>query len=244
MLRQSEAITPENRIQSFRESSLEMNGVEEKITSLKELLVQTNRGGGLFGLTGGMQAVTLWGIVLIVLAGFTFLIVYLNALRSEARLKKSEEKAIVADALEKHDQLYHPAPKYRHREVTHHRGQKIARIASLVLLVSGFGSVAGSLAIKTVQSRPVALVSPSPDAVVLGTTSDDKLPREVPLLIPNSGSVPVRHSPSITAAEIMSLKDINKVFVFRLIDNWALVGLSAQDSDKGWWINTEYLELE
>jgi len=143
-----------------------------------------------------------------------------------------------------HDTIYHPALKYRHRETKRHPIHRAARIASIVLLVSGFGSIAASLTLKAAQSRPVALVSPSPDAVVLGTTSDDKYPIETYLKLPDSGKVPVRSAPAITAPEIMSLIDVDKVYVFRLIDGWAQIGLSDKDSDKAWWVNKQYLKLK
>jgi hypothetical protein len=244
MLRQKQAVTPEGRIQTYRESALDMNGVEQKITSLKELVVRSNTAGGFLGSIGGLGSVTLWGIVLIFITGFAFLIIYLNALRTDVRLKKNEANETLTNPIEEHDTLYHPLPKHRHRESRRHPGHKIARIASIALLVSGLGSVGASVAIKASQGRPVTLVSPSADAVVLGTSYDDKLPQEVRLRMPDSGKIPVRSAPSITSSEIMSLYDVKKVFVFRLIDNWAEIGLFDKDVDKGWWINTQYLELK
>jgi len=244
LLRQTQAVTPENRIRTYRESLLEMNGIEEKITSLKELVIRSGTSGGAFGFLGGMQTITIWGIILIVIAGFAFLTIYLNALRSENKINKAEQKEVAENAPVEHDTIYHPALKYRHRETKRHPIHRAARIASIVLLVSGFGSIAASLTLKAAQSRPVALVSPSPDAVVLGTTSDDKYPIETYLKLPDSGKVPVRSAPAITAPEIMSLIDVDKVYVFRLIDGWAQIGLSDKDSDKAWWVNKQYLKLK
>lgn len=244
LLRQNQAVSPENRIQTYRESLLEMNGIEQKIISLKELVVRSGTNSGVFGFFGEIQTITLWGIILIVVAGFAFLTIYLSALRSESKLKKAEQTEVVESALEQHDALYHPTLKYRHRETKHHPLHRVARIASIVLLVSGFGSIAASMTIKAAQGRPITLVSPSPNAVVLGTASDDKYPIETHLKLPDSGKVPVRSAPAITAPEIMSLIDVDKVYVFRIIDGWAQVGLSNKDSDKIWWVNMQYLKLK
>jgi len=244
LLRQNQAVSPENRIQTYRESLLEMNGIEQKIISLKELVVKSGTNSGVFGFFGGVQTITLWGIILIVVAGFAFLTIYLSALRSESKLKKAEQTEVVESALEQHDALYHPTLKYRHRETKHHPLHRVARIASIVLLVSGFGSIAASMTIKAAQGRPITLISPSPNAVVLGTASDDKYPIETHLKLPDSGKVPVRSAPAITAPEIMSLIDVDKVYVFRIIDGWAQVGLSDKDSDKIWWVNMQYLKLK
>lgn len=242
MLRQEQAVTPENRIQTYRESALEMNGIEDKITSLKELVIQSKTtGGGILGSLGNIQSVTLWGIVLVIIAGFAFLFFYFNALRADAKLKREEQKNMVEDALEEHDAIYHPTPKYRHREDRHHKIGHIARIASIALLTGGLSSIGASFAIKASQGHQVALVSPAADAQVLGTSSDNTFPYETSLKLPDSGSVPVRNAPTITGQELLSLKDVEKVYVFKIIDEWAQIGLSDKDSDKGWWVNTQYL---
>jgi hypothetical protein len=243
MLRQAQAITPENRIRTYRESQLEMNGIEQKITSIKELALSGSMGGFL-GTLGGVQAITLWGIILIVVAGVAFLVIYLNALRSDALLTKDKQKDIVVDALEEHDAQYHPAPKYRHREPKTHLGHRIARIASIALLTGGLSSIGASYTIRGYQSRPTALVSPSPDAVVLGTSSDIKYPYESKLIAIGEDKVPVRSAASLSSPEILSLSTDQKVFVFKIVDNWAQIGLFEKDQEKGWWINTQYLELK
>lgn len=244
LLRQSQALTPENRIRTYRESALKINEVEQKIISLKELSIRSRSTGSFLNLFDSVQAITLWGIILITIAGFAFLALYLNAVRSEAHLKKIEVKEGDSDADKQYENIYHPTPKYRHRETRRHPAHKIARIASIVLLVSGVSSVGVSATIKATQGRPTALVSPSPNAVVLGTTSDDKLPKEVLLKIPGSGKIPVRSFPSITSSEIMSLNDVKKVFVFRQVDHWAEIGLTDKDIDSGWWVNQQYLDLK
>lgn len=245
MLRQQQAITPENRIRTYRESSLEVNGIEEKINSLKELALQANGSGSIFGFAKGIQPITLWGIVLIIIAGFAFLTMYLNALRSETHLaKKGESKTDNENtAFEEHHQIYHPTPKYRHKETHHHRGQRIARIASIILLTGGLSSLGSSLAIKASKTTTnTSLTSSSTETTkVLGTTVDIKYPYQTKLKMSESGKVPVRNSPSITSREIMSLSDEQNVYVFRISDNWAQIGLSDKDLDKGWWLNTQYL---
>jgi hypothetical protein len=245
MLRQAQAVTPENRIRTYRESALDMNGIEQKIISLKELAVRSSSTGGFFGSIGGVQNISIWGIVLIIIAGFAFITVYVNALRADSRSKREREKnETVTGTLKEEDGVYHPTSKHRHRETPRRIGHRVARIASIVLLVSGVGSVGASISIKAAQDRPVALVSPSPDAVVLGTTSDNSFPIETHLKLPDSGKVPVRSAPAITASEIMSLMGVDKIYVFRLIDGWAQIGLSDKDSDQDWWVNQQYLDLK
>lgn len=243
MLHQEQAITPENRIRTYRESSLEMNGIEEKIISLKELVLQSNNSGNIFG--SNLTPVTLWGIVLIIIAGFAFLNIYLNTLKSEILLKNKEGivESQEISSTEEHNQIYHPTPKYRHRETPHHRGHKIARIASIVMLTGSLSSLGASFAIKT--SKNNAFIASSNANQILGATSDVKYPYQAKLITPDSGNnVPVRNAPSLSSQEVMSLSENQKVFVFRVIDAWAQIGLSDKDLDKGWWIHSQYLEAQ
>lgn len=242
MLRQGEAITPENRIRTYRESALEMNGVEQKINSLKELTLTSGTTVNFFGSFGGIQAITLWGIILIAITGFIFLIIYLNALRTDSHLtieekdNKSEDKG----------NLYHPTFKYRHREIKPHPSHRIVRIASVVLITSSIGSLGASAVIKPFQDHSQVLISPIPGATVLGTTAEKQLkyPYQSKLIISGTGKIPVRNAPSLSSPEILSLSPEQNVYVFKTVDSWAQIGLFDKDQDKGWWINTQYLEIK
>jgi hypothetical protein len=220
-----------------------MNGIEDKITSLKELLLEQDQKKNIFGFAGGIQSITIWGIILVVISCIAFLYIYFSALRSEIKIKKVEQAVTKTETeLRDHDALYHPTPKYRHKETPLHKGHKIARIASIVLLLSGVGSVLTSLTIKASRNNPVALVSPSPDAAVLGTTTSEKVyPYQAALELPTTKSIPVRSRPSITAPELFTLKENQTVFVFRSLDGWVQIGLTDKDSGKNWWINASFL---
>jgi hypothetical protein len=245
LLRQEQAVTPENRIQVYRESSLEMNGIEDKIISLKELLIQTGNVRGPFGLPGSIQPITLWGIVLIIIAGFAFLSMYFNALRTESQLKKAAQKDETKNPLDEYNSIYHPSPiKYHHRETHHPKARRAARIISIALLTAGISSLGASASIKASRVNSVALISPIPDATVLGTTSETKYPYETKLQFPDSNKIPVRSAPSITSSEIMSLKDVKTVYVYKIVDDWAQIGLFDKDVDKNWWLNTQYIVLK
>jgi len=241
MIRQNQAVTPENRIRTYRESSLEMNGVEEKIYSLKELLVQSGNKANLVNFLNNIEPFSLWGIVAIVIASFAFLIFYLNALRSEAHFVEVVEKE--ANEIEKHRELYHPNPNYRHRENNHHKLKHIAKIAVIALLTSSISSLGASLAIKTSKNYALASNTNSETATkVLGTSTEKTYPYMTNIKLPNSGAVPVRTGPSLSMPEIKSIKTVESIFVFRKSNGWSQIGLTHTDQDKGWWINNQYLE--
>lgn len=82
--RQSSAQTPESRIRAYRENQIEFAGAKQKLDQLKTILADSGSTNSIFGFVGGIQSVALWGIVIIVIAGFVFLSIYLKILRKEA----------------------------------------------------------------------------------------------------------------------------------------------------------------
>lgn len=90
---QSAAVTPEAKIRAFREAQIELNSVYEKIERLKDLVTQAGQAGALFGFVGGVQAIAVWGLIIIMAAGFVFLALYMKVLRGH------EEKGHKAGSL-------------------------------------------------------------------------------------------------------------------------------------------------
>ncbi len=224
MLRQKEVVTPENRIRAYRESNVEMVGATEKMNSLKGLTVAAGTQHGLFGIFGGVQAFTLWGIVIIIVAGFMFLGYYMRALRNEL--------VVGAKAYATHLENAHLGRNYRHRhrEVGNQAVKRIITILVVTSLAAGGGSLGTSILFKTIKKTPPA---------VLGTSKiiEEKLPREVSLKIPASGKIAIRMSPSTTSPEVNSIKSDQSVFIFKHFDGWVKIGLNQTDSAKDWWIN-------
>jgi len=85
---QSAAVTPEAKIRAFREAKIELNSVFEKIDGLKDLVTQAGQAGALFGFVGGVQAIAVWGLIIIMAAGFVFLALYMKVLRGHEEKEK------------------------------------------------------------------------------------------------------------------------------------------------------------
>jgi len=92
---QKAAVTPEAKIRAFREAQIELNSVYDKIEKLKDLVTQAGQAGALFGFVGGVQAIAVWGLIIIMAAGFVFLALYMKVLRGH------EEKGQKADKSKK-----------------------------------------------------------------------------------------------------------------------------------------------
>jgi len=88
---QKEAVTPQGRIRAFREAKGEMEAVKNKMETLKTLVASAGSMGTMFGFIGGVQTLGVWGMIIIFIAGFVFLALYLRqiSLPSEEKLKLS-----------------------------------------------------------------------------------------------------------------------------------------------------------
>lgn len=83
--------TPEMKIRAYREAILEMDAAKEKLENLKTLASSAGSLGSVFGFVGGVQAVAVWGLIIILVAGFVFLLIYLRTI-SGSTLKRNEQK--------------------------------------------------------------------------------------------------------------------------------------------------------
>jgi hypothetical protein len=77
---QTNAITPLDRISTYRSNLVEMDTILQKMLELKNLSNLSQSTNSLTGFVGGIQAVSVWGIILIVIAGFVFLTIYMKKL--------------------------------------------------------------------------------------------------------------------------------------------------------------------
>ena len=77
---QEAAYTPEEQIRAYREAQIEMAAVDQKMSKLEDLVVQAGSAGSLLGFVGGAQAIAVWGLIIILIAGFVFLAVYMRTI--------------------------------------------------------------------------------------------------------------------------------------------------------------------
>lgn len=90
---QKEAQIPEARIKAYREALVHVNKAKGLIEDIKTLGASASSAGSLFGFVGGVQTIAVWGMVLILVAGFVFLGLYMRLLLVGQSKKDSGEKA-------------------------------------------------------------------------------------------------------------------------------------------------------
>lgn len=229
--RQDQAVTPENRIKTYRESSIEMNGIEEKINSLREMIVLTQNAGFSANIFN-MRSLNLWGIILILIVCGIFLTIYNQAIKDyfihqESKdLEYDEQKSnsISAQIVQRN---------HRHKDKPQHKIQRIAKIASIVLLISGASSI-GFAGIYKAQSQSE---NKSYEIQSQG--------RQFPYMTKTKSSdtpIPVRSSAVITATKIATLKGEEDIRIYKLMNGWAQISTKDQQGEQSQWIRTAYLE--
>ena len=77
---QKEATTPQARIRAYREGVAEIKLVQGKLETLKTLVASAGSMGTMFGFIGGVQTLGVWGLIIVLIAGFVFLGIYTRRL--------------------------------------------------------------------------------------------------------------------------------------------------------------------
>lgn len=176
LLRQKQAVTPESRIKTYRESRLEMVGISQKIDALKLLTAQASATGSIFGFVGGVQAVAVWGLIIILIAGFVFLTLYMRTLRLEHLALHSDKLASANSPISiKYIPPHPPLVPHRHLTRPHRTLHHLTVFFAVTLLAGGFSSYAGSIIIKRAR-QPQVLLSPLSTNInfqILGVTTED-----------------------------------------------------------------------
>jgi hypothetical protein len=89
---QKKAVTPEQRIRAYREALIEKNAVDEKIAKLQDLVSLAGSAGTLFGFVGSVNALAVWGLIIIMITGFVFLVLYMRKMTGIGKVTKSDKK--------------------------------------------------------------------------------------------------------------------------------------------------------
>ncbi len=178
-LKQNTTALPEERIQNFRESSVELESINKKMDDLKNILSSAGSIGTLSGFIGGVQAVGVWGIIVIIIAGFVFMTLYFRSLTKKSRpsqvSKKSTSPFVKPISQESSSQPVHP-------KTSHHLPRHTGLVAAFIFSV---GLTTAGTAYYMSSTRP-APSSPTPvdKPMVLSATDEKKLvPTQVPEII-------------------------------------------------------------
>jgi hypothetical protein len=97
---QKGVVTPEQKIRAYREAMIEKDAVDEKLSKLQDLVTLAGSTSTLFGFVGSTQALAVWGLIIVMISGFVFLVIYMK------KMHASDEKNVKKD--KKQDKKPHP----------------------------------------------------------------------------------------------------------------------------------------
>lgn len=137
---QKRATTPDDKIKTFRESKIEYQKVLEKMEKFKDLVSQASSANALVGFVGGSQAIAVWGIIIIMVAGFVFLALYMRLLRRSEIL--SQPQLLVATEKDVEKIINKKKGK---NEANGRAHLSFARFAALLLGVAALSALASGL---------------------------------------------------------------------------------------------------
>ena len=87
---QQAAVTPEQKIKAYREANIEMTAAKEKLAKLRDIVTQAGSSGTLFGFIGGAQVIAVWGLIIVAVAGFVFLALYMRTIATTGLTKPDQ----------------------------------------------------------------------------------------------------------------------------------------------------------
>ena len=237
---QKEAVTPETVIQNFRDSSFELNSIEDKITSLMSLVIQTKTTGKVLGISGTFRSIPIRGVAILIIISLVFWTFYLNAYKSEPKENKLAFRSNEDNPMPSKSKQFH------YREISNPKLNRISQTVIITLISGGLGAIGVSILLKVNQNLLISHKdNTNTSTKVLGATPETttrKFPYEIQTLPPKSGSIPVHSLPSFSSPQVTSLKNIQTISVFQKVGHWALIS-ELKDKSKldGWWIYDSFL---
>lgn len=268
---QSKATKPENRIKAYREAQLELANVNEDMTQLENLVAQASGNSSIMGFVGGVSTTAVFGIILVVVAGFVFMSTYFkklapaftNSIPSDTAnpsLESVSDEATSISSIPRLTPLIIPSGSDQNKSFW-----QMPSFIAAVVVVTAVSTVALTRLAGGKPSSPqiAEVVAPSviPSPVSTPTTSPSVEPSPSPssepcgsecselsapafthrIEVPEDSSVNIRNKPSSSADIIMALKESQDIVIFKEDGDWRNIGFTSKDSAKGYWVNIKFI---
>lgn len=160
---QNGAVTPEGKIKAYRECAILKKSVDDKLTGMKDLVGQASSTGNLFGFVGGSQTIAVWGLIIVITAGFIFMTIYMKTITAKAKAENQAEAPEVK--------------KQVHSAKIHSIGFVAVMLISSVLSAGTTGFVVNNIVSKNYEQK----------LSVLGTETSAPVPSPAPEIETKAG---------------------------------------------------------
>ncbi|MEK7634005.1 MAG: hypothetical protein AAB437_04135, partial [Patescibacteria group bacterium] len=194
----------------------------DKIDSLKTLVAQAGSAKSLFGFIGGVQTASVWGIILVFIAGFIFMMTYMKSLKKQeiqTKSKQDNDKKELTTTIVENNFL-----DFFHRH-------KIKTLVAALILLSGVllsnlfspnGSNKLAVAQKSIEKikitlAPTVTVTPKaiPTPVVLGLST-----KKIFAVVPSGSSIRIHSQPLLQSETLYMLKSTATVNKLQELSDW------------------------
>jgi SH3-like domain-containing protein/Na+-transporting methylmalonyl-CoA/oxaloacetate decarboxylase gamma subunit len=251
---QKSATTPEEKIRAYREAKIEIDQAVAKIEKLKEVTTTAGSVGTLFGFVGGTQALAVWGLIIIMAAGFVFLVIYMRVLRFNG--------SAVSPAITEHE-VISPASKKSKKTASqtddvvlgipvHHTSNRIKHLKFAAIVVS-VGIIA-SAATAAFSNRSVADTKPAPKTAaaavtatsdqVFGASETAPAAEKIKIFVPKDSVLNVLNQPSLDATVAAVLDVSQDGYQLDSKDEWVKIKTTVEQKEVTGWISLDFVEKE
>jgi len=248
---QKEAITPEAKIQAYRENLISLNRVKNEVKDLQSLVSSLSSTNTLTGFIGGAQTTSLWGIILVIVIGIVGLFGYVKILIIKTKNKSCE---LVDKKIEK-----------KRFNVINRQNLRLVGVIALLIVSSGISAkltwigldkfftkkIINTSLLKVEEikrNETIAQITPVTTEAVLGVQTDEKIIEKINLVLPkeSTSSVKVRSEANLDSEILGKIWANQSVDKYEEKDDWTKIGINLKiDGVEKYitgWIRSQFVE--
>lgn len=214
------AVTPEEKIKAYRQAEILKNSANAKLAGMKDLVTQASAAVNLFGFVGGAQTIAVWGLIVVIAAGFVFMTIYMKTMIGKANVEPQ---------------------KHNFRSGVHPVTLALVMIVSSAISAGATGYVVNSAVSKNYEEK-IKVLGAQTEKQILPTPVPELGTGGQYLVVVSdtpTGFLRVRKTPS--GVEIAQVAPGDKLLFLDEQDGWYKVRL--EDEREGW-ISKQYSSKE
>ncbi|TSC65941.1 MAG: hypothetical protein CEO21_292, partial [Microgenomates group bacterium Gr01-1014_80] len=249
----TDGVTPEAKIRGYRDAQIELKGVREKLEKLKELATTAGSAGNLFGFVGGAQAIAVWGLIIIMAAGFVFLTLYLRSIKNSGIGAHSVAGRYRGDPFPPEIDEFVPEVQVKEPEPDEKRPPHYYKIMAVILAVvsvtglTTFAVFARMHSQNSSKPNEVTSVTQPPTEVLgentkAGEKAEDLKGEEVGLYVPPEAVVSVFTQPKVDSEVLTTLEVSQTVLKLSREDGWVRIVVKVADKKIAGWVDKDFIE--
>lgn len=253
------AVTPDEKVSNYRDAEIEGTSINTQLDALRGVNAQASSVGTLFGFVGGTQTLAVWGIILVIVAGFSFMAFYMRLLRPKDVINNLEEatKTVtkeISNKKSKDEELKEKSEILEAGKNFKLRSKSAIKFAVLFVSV-GVLATSGILAMRDkFQSKPEQVLGeqitqsavPDTSPQVTQTPLPEGSPKGVYVLVPAKEIVRVYSLPDSQSAVLADFSGSQKVFQIGETKEWIKIQEQIQKDGKFYtegWVSKEFVSV-